>query len=95
MLAFLVGNLYNHYDAIPYLMTAEILRLLLIGFLFAMFLLAVLYLRRRRLSPTAYVLWVLLALLVPILGPFLVILARPGEPARETAPQGRQRDMRQ
>lgn len=60
-------------------MTAEQLRILLVLFLAAMYLLAMLYLRRRRLPPGAYVLWGLMALSIPALGPFLVILARPGE----------------
>ncbi|MFC1936281.1 hypothetical protein ACFLYP_01295 [Chloroflexota bacterium] len=44
-----------------------------------MTLLAVFYLRRRRLTTWEYVLWGLLALLLPILGPYLVISSRPGE----------------
>ncbi len=60
-------------------MTAEYLRTLLIAFLVIMYLLAILYLRRRKLSPGAYILWGLLALILPALGPFLVILAKPGE----------------
>ncbi|MGQ9833151.1 MAG: hypothetical protein ACUVRJ_05050 [Candidatus Villigracilaceae bacterium] len=60
-------------------MTAEGLRALLIAFLVIMYLLAIFYLRRRKLSPGAYIFWGLLALLLPALGSFLVILARPGE----------------
>lgn len=60
-------------------MTAEHLRTLLIIFLVVMFLLAMLYLRRRRLSLGAYAFWGLIALAIPALGPFLVILAKPGE----------------
>ena len=60
-------------------MTAEYLRTLLTVFLVAMYLLAMLYLRRRRLSLGAYVFWGLMALAIPALGPFLVILAQPGE----------------
>lgn len=47
--------------------------------LFGMVMMAVLYLRQRKLSTTAFVLWGLLALVLPVLGPFLVIVARPGE----------------
>ncbi len=59
-------------------MTAETLRTLLVGFLFAMYLLAILYLRRRPLTWAQFASWGLFALLVPALGPFLTILARPG-----------------
>lgn len=45
-----------------------------------MVLLAVFYLRRRELSWWAYLAWGLVALLIPILGPFLVIASRPGRP---------------
>lgn len=41
---------------------------------------AVLYLRQRKLSTLAYFMWGLLALMLPVLGPYLVIIARPGEP---------------
>jgi len=71
-LAFSPEKHYNHF------MTAEILRLLLAGFLVAMLLLALLYLRRGPLTPLQAAAWGLFALLVPALGPFLVILARPG-----------------
>jgi hypothetical protein len=37
------------------------------------------YLRRRALTPLAYAGWGLLALMLPIIGPFLVIWAQPGE----------------
>ncbi len=61
-------------------MNADTVRLLLLGFLVAMFALAVMFLRQRRLSTWAYALWGLFALLVPAVGPFLVILSRPGKP---------------
>lgn len=60
-------------------MTVEHLRWLLVLCLIAMYLLAMLYLRRRKLAPGWYIFWGLLALSLPALGPFLVILARPGE----------------
>jgi hypothetical protein len=63
-------------------MTAATLRLALSFFLFAQFLLAMLYLRRRQLQPRAFLFWGLLALLLPLLGPFLVIALRPGFPRR-------------
>jgi hypothetical protein len=43
--------------------------------------LAALYLSRRSLSLAEYLKYCLLILFVPLLGPFLVILARPGKPA--------------
>lgn len=63
-------------------MTAEILRVMLAVCLIAMYVLAMLYLRRRRLSLRQFIAWGILALFVPALGPFLVLLLRPGESAR-------------
>ncbi|MDI6768093.1 MAG: hypothetical protein QMD04_00285 [Anaerolineales bacterium] len=59
-------------------MDAETLRLLLAGFLVAMYILAILYLRRRNLTLGEYAFWGLFALFIPALGPFLVIISRPG-----------------
>jgi len=59
-------------------MNAEVLRLLLAVTLIAMYVIAMLYLRRRRLGLGAYLFWGLFALSIPALGPFLVILTRPG-----------------
>jgi hypothetical protein len=64
-------------------MTAGTLRLLLLIFLFAMYVLALLYLRRRPLTRVQFGLWALFALFVPLLGPFLVILIKPGRKPRE------------
>ena len=58
--------------------TAETMRALLVDCMAGMALLAAFYLRRREMSTGAYVAWGLLALLVPLLGPFLVILNHPG-----------------
>jgi len=60
-------------------MSTQTFQYLLVGCLVGMALLAVLYLRGRRLSLTGYLAWGLLALLIPAVGPFIVILARPGE----------------
>ncbi len=60
-------------------MNSETLRTLLSAYLIASFLLSIFYLRNRNLSFGAYTLWGLLALILPALGPFLVILLRPGE----------------
>jgi hypothetical protein len=59
---------------------SDILRLLLLLGILGMALLAAFYLRRRELSWQAYLLWGLVALLIPVLGPFLVIASRPGRP---------------
>ncbi len=59
-------------------MTTSILRGLLIADIVLMALLALLYLGQRRLEWRHYCFWGILALLVPILGPFLVIHNRPG-----------------
>jgi hypothetical protein len=48
--------------------------------IFGLLLLAVLYLRRREMSTLAYVLWGVFALVVPVVGPFVVIASRPGKP---------------
>lgn len=64
------------------MMNAATMRLILAVFLIAMYLLAMLYLRRRELSPGAFLFWGLFALLVPLLGPFVTILSRSGSPRR-------------
>jgi hypothetical protein len=63
-------------------MSAEILRALLIICLIAMYVLSMFYLRRRPLTFGQFAAWGLFALLVPLLGPFLVILSKPGGPRR-------------
>ncbi|MCP4139915.1 MAG: hypothetical protein GY755_06440 [Chloroflexi bacterium] len=60
-------------------MSIDTLRIILFSYLLASFLLAIFYLRDRNLSFGEYSLWGLLALLVPALGPFIVILSRPGK----------------
>jgi hypothetical protein len=64
-------------------MTAETLRLLLAGCLVAMYILAMLYLRRRPLSLGQFIAWGIFALFIPALGPFLVILNKPGGQRRD------------
>jgi hypothetical protein len=56
----------------------EILRMLLLAVMLAMALLALIYLQGRRLAWWQQVGWGLLILLLPLLGPFLAIWARPG-----------------
>ncbi len=60
------------------MLTADAIRTYLIFDIFAMALLAYFYLRQRRMSWAAYCLWILITLLLPVLGPFLVIATRPG-----------------
>ncbi len=58
-------------------MDARGLHLLLVLFLLAMTLLSVAYLRRRQMSFSAFAMWGLLAVLLPAIGPFLVIVLQP------------------
>jgi hypothetical protein len=60
-------------------MDARDLHLLLIGFIFAMYFVALAYLDRQRLPFHEFALWSLAALFLPALGPFLVIALRPGQ----------------
>ncbi|MBN2046151.1 MAG: hypothetical protein JW757_14100 [Anaerolineales bacterium] len=63
--------------------TAEVLRFLLFADLFGMLMLAILFLRQRQLSTLGYVCWGIFALLVPVVGPYVVIAYRPGYPLSE------------
>ncbi len=58
--------------------TSGVVRTILFVDIGAMALLALFYLRQRRMSWPAYCCWGLLALVLPVLGPFLVITNRPG-----------------
>ena len=60
--------------------TADSLRVILLVVLFGMLLIAILYLRQRKLSTLAYLLWGIFALLLPVVGPYLAIASQPGEP---------------
>jgi hypothetical protein len=62
------------------MMNAELIRILLLVNIVAMALLACVYLSQRKLSISETIRFGLLAVCVPLLGPFLVILFRPGEP---------------
>lgn len=59
--------------------TAGVIRTILLVDIVAMALLAMIYLRQRRMSGMAFLCWGVLALCVPVLGPFLVLSKRPGE----------------
>lgn len=54
------------------------MRTLLMICLFGMALLAAFYLRRRSLTLIEYLCWGMLLILLPLFGPFLVIMLRPG-----------------
>jgi hypothetical protein len=62
------------------LLSPDMMRLLLALCTYVMALLAAFYLRERRLGLTTYLVWGLLIVCIPLLGPFLVILIRPGNP---------------
>jgi hypothetical protein len=59
-------------------MEYQILRVLLVVYAVGAFVLSLFYLRYRRCTTFEYALWGTLALIVPVLGPFFVIAARPG-----------------
>ena len=67
-------------------MTADILRILLLICIIGMDILAVLYLTRRRMTTIEYLLWALAALLLPLIGSFLVIATQAGESRRRPRP---------
>lgn len=66
-------------------LSPETMRILLAACIVAMALLAILYLRRRELSTPEHIACGLLILL-PLLGPFLVILLHPGAPRQASYP---------
>ena len=59
-------------------MDANLMRLSLTICFLSMAVLAAFFLRRRNLSLLEYALWGLIAILLPAVGPFLVIWMRPG-----------------
>jgi hypothetical protein len=63
------------------LFSPELMRAALLICILGMAFLAAFYLRQRRLSLQAYTCLGLLALCLPVLGPFLVIWIRPGKPS--------------
>jgi hypothetical protein len=62
-----------------------IIRVLIILDVISMALLAIFYLRKRRLTWWKFFGWGLLALMLPLVGPFIVIFIRPGKRNRHTA----------
>ncbi len=63
--------------------TPDIMHLFMAACLLGMALLAAFYLRKRVLTYPEYFGWGLLIILVPLLGPFLVIYLRPGRFAQQ------------
>jgi len=59
-------------------MAYQIMRVILVLYVLGSFVLTLFYLRYRRCTPLEFALWGMLALIVPVLGPFFVIAARPG-----------------
>jgi hypothetical protein len=80
-LAFSLSTLYNLN------MEATILRLVLAVYCLAAFAVTVFYLHYRRLTPGEYIFWGILALVLPVFGPFFVISARPGPRKRLRRPR--------
>ena len=68
------------------MLTPDILRYGLFGGIFAMLVLSMLFLRGRELSTREYILWGLLAVAVPVLGPYLVITSKPGGQRKQSYP---------
>ena len=69
------------------LISPDVMRALLFASLLGMALLAGFFLRQRRMSLQGYLRCGLLIALIPLIGPFLVILARPGDARRESPPR--------
>jgi hypothetical protein len=61
------------------LLSPEFVRWVILIGLLSIACLTCLYLRRRSLTPQAYLSWGLLAILLPLIGPFLVLLNKPGK----------------
>lgn len=59
--------------------TAHIIRLLLVIGFIGMVILATFFLRKRRLSMLEYAVWGTITILLPVVGPFLVIWMQPGK----------------
>lgn len=60
-------------------LSPDLLRALLAICIWSMAVLAAVYLQRRSLPVHQYICWGLLIILVPLLGPFLVVLYKPGK----------------
>jgi len=71
-------------DAMNTLISAQTMHLLMLIIIIGMELLAAFYLRQRRMPVLSYLGWGLLAVLLPVVGPFWVILSQPGRPLLRT-----------
>jgi len=58
----------------------SVMRYLIVASLIGMALLAVFFLRERRLGTVQFLGWGLLIILLPLVGPFMAILFSPGKP---------------
>lgn len=67
-------------------MEYQILRIMLAVYMLGTFVLTLFYLHYRRCSALEYALWGTLAFVLPVLGPFFVIAARPGPKKRFIRP---------
>ncbi len=65
----------------------DVLRIMLMVCIAGMFALAMVYLVQRRLAWHQYLGWGLVALIFPVLGPFLVIANRPGVKRKRPEPR--------
>lgn len=65
----------------------DVLRMMLVVCIVGMFTLAMVYLLQRKLAWHQYLGWGLVALIFPVLGPFLVIANRPGVRRRRSEPR--------
>jgi len=77
------------------LTTAGVVRVLLGMGAMGMALMAIFYLRQRRMPFCEYLAWGLLAIFVPVFGPFWVICSHPGQPSwpRRNAINGRRKSV--
>ena len=78
-LAFPIKIHYNLNVMFDFYPSAHLMRVLLASCAIAMLCLAAFFLRSRKLSVMAYLGWGVVAILLPVLGPFLVIWMGPGE----------------
>jgi hypothetical protein len=60
-------------------LSPDLMRSLLLVCMLTLAILAIFYLRQRNLTYLAYFFWGVIAILVPIIGPFVVIWMKPGE----------------
>jgi hypothetical protein len=61
-------------------MTSQLMLIILVVYLLLSLSIAAAYLLRRRLTPGEWLFWGLVAVTLPVFGPFVVIAARPGLP---------------